>query len=376
VKRVRSRASSGGWPLIDPPRPSDPTALPDATGSSPATGSAEAAGIIGPRPEPQLPSRSSLLDASRIPAELRSPSDSPLGSPPSGESRRDTQPGSTAGAAEPASPNPAKPAAAPEAPGLREQLFATKDAARGLVSAHVDLAKAEVGDVLDEVKGIAILAGLAFGVLLLAGLLLPIGLALFVGETLFGSLGWGVLLGSLLLMDIAFMSVLLMIAGGRGVAADFLLAVVIGVIVGVVLGLDLTNRGWTLLGDQVAGNLAAGDRPLAVAAAVLAAVGALLGLLSGIRAGFGAAILGAIAGAIAGALLGTLTAVALGPRVGAAIGVTVALILWPAFMGLRVSRQGVDGEKIKARFWPEATIETTKETIEWVRQRMPLGRGS
>ena len=373
MKRVSSRASSGGWPLSDPPRPSDATATPDAAASAASAGSADAAGIIGPRPEPQLPDRSSPLDASRNPAKLRSPSDPPTGARPSGDPTQNAQSGSTAHEAGRASSSAGPP---PEAPGLKEQLFATRDAARGLVSAHVDLAKAEVGDVLDEVKRIAILAGIAFAVLLLAGLLLPIGLALFLGETLFGSIGWGVLHGSLLLIDIALMSALLMVASGRGVAGDFLLAVIAGVLVGVVLGLDLTNRGWTLLGDQVAGNLAPGDRPLVVAGGVLAAIGAVLGLLSGVRGGLLAAIFGAIAGAIAGALIGALTAIALGPRVGAAIGVSMALILWPVFMGLRVSRQGIDGDKIKARFWPEATIETTKETIEWVRQRMPLGRGS
>jgi hypothetical protein len=259
---------------------------------------------------------------------------------------------------------------------LREQLFATRDAARGLASAHIDLAKAEIGDVLDEVKRIAALVGVAIAVLLLAGLLLPIGLALFVGETLFGSIGWGVLHGSLLLVDIGLMCVLLVVASARGIGGAFLLAVVVGVVVGVVLGLDLTNRAWTLLGDQIAGQFAASDRPLVVAAGSLAIIGAVLGLLSAFRGGAMAAVLGIIAGAIAGALLGALTAIALGPRVGAAIGVTVALLVWPAAMGLRVARAGFDGEEFKSRFWPETTIETTKETIEWVRRRMPLGRGS
>jgi hypothetical protein len=325
--------------------------------------------MIGPRPAPSSPNRSSSLDGSRIPAELRSPADPPLGSPPSAGSRpepADAAPKKTGSAADAETP----------APGLREQLFATKDAARGLVSAHVDLAKSEIGDVLDQVKRIAVFAGIAFAVLLLAGLLLPIGLALFVGETLFGSIGWGLLHGSLLLVDIGLMSVLLIVASGRGVGAAFLLAVVVGVIVGVVLGLDLTNRGWTLLGDQVAGNLAPGDRPLVVAAGSLAIIGAVLGLLAGIGGGLMAAIGGLVGGAIVGALLGALTAIALGPRVGAAIGVTVALLIWPAFMGLRVMRQGIDGEEFMSRFWPETTIETTKETIEWVRRRMPLGRGS
>ena len=88
------------------------------------------------------------------------------------------------------------------------------------------------------------------------------------------------------------------------------------------------------------------------------------------------AIVGLLAGAIVGALLGVLTALAPGPRVGAAIGVTVAFIAWPVLMGMGVARSGVDTEALKERFYPKATIDTTKETIEWVRKRTPLGPAS
>jgi hypothetical protein len=59
--------------------------------------------------------------------------------------------------------------------------------------------------------------------------------------------------------------------------------------------------------------------------------------------------------------------------VGAAIGLTVTLMIWPIAMSIGVARRGVDGEALKNRFWPDETIETTKETIEWVRERTPLG---
>jgi hypothetical protein len=41
-----------------------------------------------------------------------------------------------------------------------------------------------------------------------------------------------------------------------------------------------------------------------------------------------------------------------------------------------VFRHGIDMGKLKDRFVPVQTIETTKETIEWVREQMPLGRKS
>jgi len=53
--------------------------------------------------------------------------------------------------------------------------------------------------------------------------------------------------------------------------------------------------------------------------------------------------------------------------------VTVGLIAWPSTMGASLARTGVDTDALKQRFWPAATIDTTKETIEWVRARTPLG---
>ena len=39
-------------------------------------------------------------------------------------------------------------------------------------------------------------------------------------------------------------------------------------------------------------------------------------------------------------------------------------------MGLRVRRQGIDVEALKARFIPQTTIDTTKESIEWAKARV------
>jgi hypothetical protein len=42
-------------------------------------------------------------------------------------------------------------------------------------------------------------------------------------------------------------------------------------------------------------------------------------------------------------------------------------------MGVTVAREGIDTDALKARFWPQTTIDTTKETIEWAKARSPLG---
>ena len=107
----------------------------------------------------------------------------------------------------PASPPSSEPAAG-EPPGVRAQIGATIEAGRRLFRAHVDLAKTELGEIVGEVKRMVALGALALGALLMVALLLAIGGMLFLGEWLFGSIGWGVLLGTLLLIDVAAVALL------------------------------------------------------------------------------------------------------------------------------------------------------------------------
>jgi hypothetical protein len=260
-----------------------------------------------------------------------------------------------------------------EPPGLRAQLGATFSAAKRLLRAHVDLARAELADIVDEVKRMVALIGAAIGVVVVASLLLLIGGVLFLGEWLFGSIGWGVLLGTLLLVDIAIVAVLLALdVKAARLGSSFLVAAVAGIVVGVVLALNLSNRGWTALGDQVAAAYDPATRTVLLAMGVSAAVVGLLGLLAGIRNGSGAAIGWLVAGGIVGALIGGLTVISIPAQAGAAIGVLVTLIAWPVLSATDVMRTGIDGEAIMKKFTPDETIGLTKETIEWVRARMPL----
>ena len=52
------------------------------------------------------------------------------------------------------------------------------------------------------------------------------------------------------------------------------------------------------------------------------------------------------------------------------------LTLWSWSTSRKIASGGFDTEKLKARYWPTLTIETTKETIEWARARMPLAKRS
>ena len=106
------------------------------------------------------------------------------------------------------SPGPARRRATPPRASRRpaSQFGATFEAGKRLLGAHVNLAKTEIGEIVDEVKRMVALGAGALGILLLAAMLLFIGGFLFLGEWLFGSIGWGVLLGFLLLLDIALVT--------------------------------------------------------------------------------------------------------------------------------------------------------------------------
>ena len=64
------------------------------------------------------------------------------------------------------------------------------------VRAHIDLAKAELDEIKGEVARAAGLGAAAIAAAILLSLLLAIGGMLFTGEWIFGSIGWGVLLGA------------------------------------------------------------------------------------------------------------------------------------------------------------------------------------
>ncbi len=266
-------------------------------------------------------------------------------------------------------------ASAGEPPGLREQLGETVDAARRLLTAHVELARAELGEIASEAGRVALLTGLVLGALLSMAMLLAIGGALFLGEWLFGSMGWGLVDGALFLVGVAVAAAALAVGfGADRLVRDLAIAIVLGVLVGVVLGLGLLNLAWTRLGEQFVPTLSPDIRTIVVGAFVVGVIGALLGVYGGARSGgMGGAIGGLVGGAIVGALLGAFTAITFGPRLGAALGVTTALLAWPVLMAIDVSRRGVDVDALQERFYPSQTIDTTKETIEWVRAQTPLG---
>jgi len=235
----------------------------------------------------------------------------------------------------------------------------------------VDLAKAELAVIVEDAKYVAVQVGVALALLLYIGLLVPVGMALFMGEWIFGSMGWGILLGALFSAATAVALILSALRiSPRYLAGTLVIAVLVGLAVGTVLGLAWPNAAYAAIGTSLVPGVEAGVRPLLVGIALWAVVLGLLGVLAGARVGGpGGAIGGLVAGALLGALVGAFTAISFSLQVGAALGVTTALIAWPSLAALAL--RGYDPAELKRRFVPQASIDAARETMDFVQERLP-----
>jgi MFS family permease len=266
--------------------------------------------------------------------------------------------------------------------GFRPQLGATIAAARTLVQAHVELAKAELSEIMEHVQRVAALFGAAIGLVLYAASLVVIGTSLFLGEWLFGSIGWGVLLFTELALSVALAAVLLAIDVPPGRLTGALVrATILGVVVAIVAGLFLFNRLWTEVGTRLLPGVDPGNVALVAGLLVGALVGAIVGLVFGVQTSgggtvgqtLGRAVAGALGGALLGAAVGAFTAITFSWQVAVALGIATLLATWAALCAREARRADLDMEAWGRRFYPSVTIDTAKETMEWVRERMPLG---
>jgi hypothetical protein len=252
------------------------------------------------------------------------------------------------------------------------QLKATAAAFRALVQAHIDLARAEMAAIAADLKQVVLEVGIALALVLFVAMLVPVGMTLFLGEWLFGSMGWGILHGTELSLAIAVALVLAALDIPRAWLARMLaLAIALGAVVAVIFGLALSHQFWTAVGDALVPTVDPAYRPLLVAALAGAIVGGLSGIVAAARAAAPgdrvySAVFGFVGGAVAGTLLGAFTAISFTLQVGIAIGIAVALAVWPVLCLRRL--QDYDWEALQARFTPTTTIETAQETMEWLQQ--------
>lgn len=267
---------------------------------------------------------------------------------------------------------------------MRAQLGATRDAFRRLFDAHLDLAKAEMSQIGGAVAQLAGLVGCAVALVVFAGIMLVLGTALFLGEWLFGSLGWGVLHSVLFFTALALTAVLVGLAFSPvRLFLWFLLSFALGIVVALVLGFDVFNQIYGAIGNAVLPGVSEADRPLVTGVLLLGLIGLVLALVayfgvagtSGFRERPGQAtftlLLMLLVGFLYGAFLGALTAITYAWRPAFGLGLSVGYLLWIVFLVADLARTGIDQEALKERFYPSRTIDTTKETLEWLQKRMP-----
>lgn len=266
-------------------------------------------------------------------------------------------------------------------PGVREQLQRTIAAVRGLLEAHLDLLKAELEEISDQLKLLAALAGLAFVALVFMGLLALIGGALFLGEWLFGSIGWGLIDGLLLAFGLVVaLALAILDVRARLLGTSFVWAVVVGVVVAVVLGTNVIRHGAEHVANSSGLALAPAWAPVIVSIVGGAVLFGVLGALLGAQAGRGGVASGLVSGLILGALAGWLCGgIAFSRHGAAAIGLTIGAIAWPIISGLRAARAGLDPKARFERLWPRRSYEAALETKtyleqEWAKRRNVLSR--
>jgi hypothetical protein len=282
----------------------------------------------------------------------------------------------------PGTPPPGDGGASPEPAagdrGVRYGFTRAKDSLRRMIDAHVALAKAELGLITDRAKvALALVAG-ALALVVFAALVVTVGTPLFLGEWIFGSMGWGILHAVLFGFAVAVALVLKALdfsaarLGWTLVAAAF-----VGFVIGGIFFLNLPHNAWVWVGDQVdvqtTLDIDPAYRPLAVAAAIGAIVGAVLGLIIGIWKGrsFSGAIGGLLGGAIALGALCAFTAISFSVECAVGLGIAVMLAVWPVFASRPLLDGSFDWDAFAASYWPGLTIETIRSTIEEVKLRLP-----
>jgi len=267
------------------------------------------------------------------------------------------------------------PTQAPRQPGLREQIDRTIAAARALLEAHGALLQAELAEIGGEIGRIAAMVGGIIALALFAALLLSVGGALFLGEWLFGSIGWGVALGALVCVGVIVTLALGIVGAPRRVmGGGFLVGLGVAIIAAAILAADLPRRIAQSLADGLTsggGGLDPHWAPTIVGLVVIAVALGLLGFLAaaraaGVGAGIGGAVVGLVLGACIGALLGGLTFSRHG---GVAVGIAVGLLAWPMASAALLRGARFDPTARFRGLWPRESYDAAMATKAWLQQR-------
>ena len=205
------------------------------------------------------------------------------------------------------------PAGEDSAPGVGEAIGEARAAFMRMAGAHLALLRAELSLAGKELGIIIGLGAAALALAILIGLLLYIGSWLFFGERLFGSMGWGMIHGSLLnVAIIGFIGVNLAGGSTRSYGWGFVVGLITGVVVAVVLATNALPQGATTVAGEaqqsidLSKNLLATLTGIVVGAAVLALAVLLVGWRQKLRGKRLAWVI--VASALGGAFIGAIVA--------------------------------------------------------------------
>jgi hypothetical protein len=218
----------------------------------------------------------------------------------------------------------------------------------------------------------------------LVAILLYVGSFLFLGEWLFGSMGWGIIHGSLIGVGIVA-GVAVDLAGGRVRSYAWGLAwgLVVGLAVGLVLSFNVANDaaewGAGLVEDQL--SLDEHWAPTLVGLVVGGVITAVVALVLGWRArwSFGSPFVVTIAGFAVGGFVGAILASTRydNPDGVAGLAVMVGLLTWIIVGLLLAYRRGFDPEARYAGLLPRESIaafEGSRDFVraQWTRQKRTM----
>jgi hypothetical protein len=262
---------------------------------------------------------------------------------------------------------------------VKEAIGSTRSAFMRMIDAHVQLLRAELSITGREVGIIVGLGLAAFSLAVLIAILLFVGSFLFIGDWLFGSMGWGIIHGTLLMS--AGIGAVAVNLGGGDVRA-YALGAIVGVLVTVVLAaLLLSNVGnesaeWgrRFIEDNVDSDglpFGAEWYVTIVGFVVGAVVGAVLALIASWQATlprpFAVIMTGLGIGGFIGALYASTRYQAADGVLGLAI--TLGLITWIAVGLALAARAGFDPEARYANLVPRESIAAFTQTKDFLMQQ-------
>jgi hypothetical protein len=257
-----------------------------------------------------------------------------------------------------------------------------------MIEAHLALLRAELAITGRELGIIVGLALGAFVIAVLVGILLYVGSFLFLGEWLFGSMGWGIIHGTL--MGAAFIGfVAVNLAGGDvraygwGAVVGLVTVVVVALLLLSNVGNEAGEWGSRMLRDDV---LTGRDLPfgsewvttlvgLAVGAAILGVVAFIGGWRGGQRGGslVGLIVAGALLGGLVGAIFASTRYDAADGVLGLAI--TIGLITWIVAGLLLANHRGFDPEARYANLVPRESIASFGRTKDFLTEQLARQKG-